>query len=100
MKTKVTNKQIRTNYNKVYAIGYCDAYYLLSGISPFAYNCGVYGWNSDFYYIDNICISTGYRPIGEHIDFNLLHNYETKAKNTKSFEKRNELLKEFLSKLN
>ena len=45
MKTKVTNKEIRSNYNNILSIGYCQAHFLLSGVSPFGYNCGVYGWN-------------------------------------------------------
>ena len=81
MKLKTTNKQIRANFYKVLNIGYCDAQYLLSYKNPFAYTCGVYGWSADFYEIDNVCISTGYRPIGKKVDYILLQELEKQARN-------------------
>ena len=72
MKTLTTNKEIKSNFYKIVKIGYCDAQYLLSFKNPFSYTCGVYGWNADFYEIGNTCISTGYRPIGESVDYKLL----------------------------
>ena len=80
MKLKTTNKAIRANFDKVISIGYCNAQYLLRYKRPFAYNCGVYGWCCDFYEINNACISTGYRPIGEKLDYNLLCDLEKKAR--------------------
>ena len=80
MKAKTTKKQIKANFNTVISIGYCEAQYLLQYKNPFAYNCGVYGWNCDFYEINNVCVSTGYRPIGEKLDYNLLCNLENKAR--------------------
>lgn len=79
MKLKTTNKQIRDNFYKVLSIGYCHAQYLLRYKQPFAYTCGVYGWNADFYKIGNVCISTGYRPIGEKVDYTLLQELEKQA---------------------
>ena len=81
MKTKTTNKEIRANFYKVLSIGYCDAQFLLNFKNPFAYTCGIYGWNADFYEIGNFCISTGYRPIGEKVDYNLLNELEKQAQN-------------------
>lgn len=81
MKAKTTNKQIKENFNKVLSVGYCDAQYLLQYKKPFAYTCGVYGWNADFYEIGNFCISTGYRPIGEKVDYTLLQELEKQAIN-------------------
>ena len=80
MKTKTTNKQINSNFSKIVKIGYCDAQYLLSYKNPFAYTCGVYGWSADFYEIGNICISTGYRPIGESVNYKILSELENKAR--------------------
>ena len=80
MKLKTTNKQIRANFNTVLSIGYCDAQYLLSYKKPFAYSSGTYGWGCDFYETNNVCISTGYRPIGEKLDYTLLCNLEEKAR--------------------
>ena len=81
MKLKTTNKQIRANFYEVLSIGYCEAQYLLNYKNPFAYTCGVYGWNADFYEIGIVCISTGYRPIGDNVDYNLLQELEKQAKN-------------------
>ena len=79
MKLKTTNKEIKANFYKTIKIGYCDAQYLLSYKKPFAYTCGVYGWNADFYEIGNICISTGYAPIGESVNYDLLRSLEDEA---------------------
>ena len=65
MKIKVSQKQIREGYDKILIVGYCDLPFLLKGQEPRYYTCGVYGWNSDVYHIDNrVAICTGYRPIG------------------------------------
>jgi hypothetical protein len=74
MKFKTTKKYINSIYNPVYSVGYCGAYYLLYGLEPFAYHCGVYGWNCDYYYSNSVVICTGYRPhglstIGKTADF-------------------------------
>ena len=65
MKAKVTQKYIRMVYNPIFSVGYCGAQHLLWNESPFAYNSGVYGWNCDYYYINGVCICTGYRPHGK-----------------------------------
>ena len=65
MKVHVTRKYIKTVYNNsVFSVGYCGAWHLLSGTSPFAYNAGVYGWNCDYYNFGGVIICTGYRPHG------------------------------------
>lgn len=65
MKVKTTQKQVKNAFNNIISIGYCDAWYLLRHMEPTFYTCGVYGWNSDVYIIDdNTCIVTGYRPFG------------------------------------
>jgi len=108
MKLKTTKKQIKSYYNQIYSIGYCNAQYLLYDIPPFAYSSGAYGWNCDYYEVDGTCISTGYRPIGESIDYNLLIKYDNKAKKVlrdynldyqKRKNKVNKLLIEFINEL-
>lgn len=64
MKVKTTRKYINAVYNPVFSVGYCGAQALLYGVDPFAYNSGVYDWNCDYYYINGVCICTGYRPHG------------------------------------
>ena len=83
MKLKTTKKQIRENFNTILSIGYCDAQYLLSSKTPFAYSEGMYGWSCDYYQIGNICICTGYSPIGTPVDYVLLNKLERKAEQIK-----------------
>ena len=109
MKLKTTKKQVRNSYNKIYSIGYCHAQNLLEGVTPFAYSSGIYGWSCDYYEIENTCISTGYDPIGESVDFDLLRKYDKKACEIRSdydvdYQKRknkiNKLLVKFINELN
>lgn len=84
MKIKVTKKEIMGAYNNVICIGYCDLAWLLRGdIEPRFYTCGVYGWNSDIYQVDNnTAICTGYRPFGNiYVSYNgLCSKYNEKAR--------------------
>jgi len=69
MKFKTTKKAIMNSGSRVYSIDYCNLQYLLRPYAPIAYTAGVYGWNADIYYIDGVYIVTGYRPFGEHVDY-------------------------------
>ena len=87
MKLRTTNKQLKEWYSKdnTITIGYCNAQHLLEGLEPFAYTCGVYGWNSDNYEIthNNIryLISSGYRPIDGNIrNYDITRKYDEKAR--------------------
>src|SRR5574344_670966 len=79
MKVQVTKKQVRENFYNILSIGYCDAPYLLYFQTPFAYSAGIYGWSCDYYKIGNVCISTGYAPIGTPANDSLLKELERKA---------------------
>ena len=80
MKFETTQKYMRNLWGSdLYSVGYCGAYYLLWGLEPVAYNAGVYGWNCDYYYVNGICICTGYRPHGKST-IGKTDEYETKAK--------------------
>lgn len=98
MKTKVTNKYIKANYANIIAVPYCGLQTLLNEFYPLFYNCGVYGWNCDFYIIDDICICTGYRPFGKRVDYKIIEKYEELAIN-KTSEEKNELLKAFIKEV-
>ena len=81
MKTRTTNKDIKNNYFYIYRIGYCDLHHLLNYESPFAYTCGVYGWNADIYDVDGVAIVTGYRPgVGKSVDYEIVRKYDKKAR--------------------
>ena len=83
MKFKTTMKKVKEENNNIIEIGYCDALTLLCCNDPIAYTCGVYGWNSDIYKINNAVISTGYRPFGNiKPSKELINRYEQKAKKT------------------
>ena len=81
MKFKTTQKAIRNNYceQDCLRVGYCDAWHLLKWTEPNAYCSGVYGWNCDFYFINDRCISTGYRGMmGKQAKFT--REFEEKAR--------------------
>lgn len=80
MKYSTTQKNIRNTYAVIFSIPYCNAQNLLSYEDPFAYNHGVYGWNCDYYYIDGVCICTGYRPHGIRAAHEITAKYEEEAK--------------------
>ena len=65
MKYKTTRKDIMTTARyldkKVVFCNYCELWHLLSDLEPYAYNCGVYGWNFDAYSFNGIILCTGYR---------------------------------------
>lgn len=104
MRLKATKKQIRENFNTILSIGYCDAQYLLDYKNPFAYSEGIDGWSCDYYQIGNICICTGYSPIGTPVDYAVLRELEGKAEQIKkdynlSSSDREKQLDELLKKL-
>lgn len=101
MKVRVTQKQIKEGYDKILIVGYCDLYYLLRGLDPRYYTCGVYGWNSDIYHYDNrVAICTGYRPFGNVCtnDKGLNTKYNDKAR--KIYEDYNTPYQKRIDKIN
>ena len=80
MKFKTTSKEMRENYRNAIKVGYCEAQTLLRGYEPIAYSSGVYGWNCDYYLIDNVLIVTGYRGLfGRDVSFKVVGKYEKRA---------------------
>ena len=68
MKYKTTTKALRAYATNLKSAGYCELQYLLNGVEPSAYTCGVYGWNFDVYHIHGLTICTGYRGMpGERL---------------------------------
>lgn len=79
MKFKTTAKAVKNGYARIVSAGYCDLQTLLNDVEPVAYTCGVYGWNFDVYYINGLCITTGYRGMcGRRA--NNITEYESKAR--------------------
>lgn len=83
MKLKTTKANLKSNYNRIISIGYCDAQYLLQYENPFSYCAGVSGWSCDNYEIGGVLISTGYSPISSKNadkDYAKMCEYEAKAR--------------------
>lgn len=79
MKERTSMK--RFNHYITFRCGYCDMYYIMHGVEPAYYNCGVYGWNCDIYTVGNIAITTGYRNMrGERVPDGLITEYTNRAK--------------------
>jgi hypothetical protein len=65
MKFKTTQKEIRTNYNKIICVPYCGLQNLLNYESPVAYTQRREGWAADIYDMGcGVAIVTGYAPFG------------------------------------
>lgn len=79
MKLKTTMKEVKATNRVILKVGYCDLVTLLRYESPYAYTCGVYGWNADIYAVNGVAIVTGYRPFGQNVDSELILEYEERA---------------------
>lgn len=80
MKAKVTQKSVKVTHRAVSAVGYCGLWNLLCYETPVAYTAGVYGWNADVYTFGDVAITTGYRPFGKQIPFDVYYKYDVRAK--------------------
>lgn len=100
-KIKVTQKEMKENYY-ILGVGYCAMERLLYYETPIAYSAGVYGWSCDYYYVNDVVISTGYGPISSKnmkTDYTLIEKYEAKARETNTQEETKKLLIELVGKL-
>ena len=76
-KIKTTQKEIKSTYINVVAIGYCNLQNLLNYFTPQYYTVRKEGWASDVYDFGTTAISTGYAPFGNiHIDYEVLRHYD------------------------
>lgn len=101
LKLKATEKEIKKGYKKILSIGYCQAQNLLQYEEAKAYTAGVYGWKSDVYDIDGVAISTGYAPIGQRVNYDIVKKYEAEAEAVdyrKPYEQRREEVRALLHK--
>jgi hypothetical protein len=80
MKYRTTQKAVKGNFSKVFAVGYCGLSDLLRFEDPRAYTCGVYGWNADIYDFGGVAVVTGYRPFGEDVPASIVRKYEEQAR--------------------
>lgn len=80
MKYRTTQKAVKGNFSKVFAVGYCGLSDLLRFEEPRAYTCGVYGWNADIYDFGGVAVATGYRPFGQDVPASIVRKYEEQAR--------------------
>lgn len=79
-KFELKKKDVNSNFTYVVKILNCDLDMLnYNIIDPMGYTCGVYGWNSDIYYVNYYtAISEGDRPFGNiEPSRELLEKYNT-----------------------
>lgn len=81
MKYRISQKETKENFTRVFKVGYCELQEIEYFISPEGYNNGHNGWNYDLYVFRDNAISTGYRPIGAYIsDDSIMHINEIARK--------------------
>lgn len=82
MKGKRTMRDIKSQYQTIIQVNYCDAQNMLYMDDPAAYTDGMYGWNADIYpIISGVAICTGYRPFGNiKPDRETVSRYEKRAR--------------------
>ena len=80
MLLQVRKKDILNSSERVLKVGYCQLQSLLNYESRFGYSSSnVNGWSCDYYNINGVIISTGYNPIGQSVNYDLLKHYELQA---------------------
>ena len=86
MALELKENQIKNSFYVV-GVSYCELQHLLNYFTRTGYTCGVYGWKSDFFQIQNSNrgISTGYAPIqnikiNDAIKRRIIKKYDDKAR--------------------
>lgn len=80
MRFKTTMKEVKATNRVILKVGYCNLATLLRYESPYAYTTGTYGWNADVYAVNGVAIVTGYRPFGQSVDYDLVEEFEERAR--------------------
>ena len=100
-KIKTTKRSMRENYF-ILGVNYCSMQRILGYESPVAYSTRVEGWACDYYDIDGVVISEGYAPLKSKnmkADYELISEYEEKARELNTREEYRTLLSALLTKL-
>ena len=110
MKFRVTQKEIKANFEKIISVPYCSLQNLLCWESPDAYTTRREGWSADIYDMGGgVAIVTGYAPFGNiRPTDELRERYEAQAATirynyqlswTEQREKLQQLAKEFIKEV-
>lgn len=96
MDIKLTNNDLRNNFDVIVSCGYCELQSLLNMKSRIGYNNGVYGWNFDVFDFGSVGLITGYRTRGADIKLamDFCERWDERAKNA-TYEERKQILMEF-----
>lgn len=79
-----SERELMDDYYYVVAVNYCNLQDLLSCENRIGYMSSEYGWDADVYEIDDVCIVTGYRPVGNlEIKYDTAMKYEKIARSIK-----------------
>ena len=81
MKFRVTQKEIKANFDKIISVPYCGLQNLLNWESPVAYTARREGWAADIYDMGGgVAMVTGCVPFGNiRPAYELRQRYETQA---------------------
>lgn len=75
MKMRISEKELKKNFKKIYSVGYCELK-MLEHLEADYYTAGVYGWNADVFKIDNnTLLVTGYRTFGKQVPKEVVNIY-------------------------
>ena len=110
MKFRTTQKEIKSNFDKIISVPYCGLQNLLYWESPVAYTTRREGWGADIYDMGGgVTIVTGYAPFGNiRPAYVLRERYETQAEAvrfdyslswTEQREQLKQLAKEFIAEV-
>ena len=78
MKIKTTRRELYNRFARSYVVD-MPHLFALANVQPFAYTCGVYGWNFDAYDVEGVLLCSGYRGmIGPRLE--IARKYEEKAR--------------------
>ena len=101
MSSQVTMRFIRSTYRCI-AVDYCGLQNLLSYSCRRYYTSGIYGWNADVFIFGNVAIVTGYRPFGNHPDYDVVKDFDRKAEfirrdTSKTFEQKRNTIEKLIN---
>lgn len=100
IKARVTFREVREGFCNVYSVHYCGIQDIEQYLPCYFYSCGIYGWNCDYYVVSgNTIISTGYRPIGKHLDYKVVEKYNNEFYKLPYEKKNTETATEYLKKI-
>lgn len=86
MKYRTTQRDVKSGYKFVIAVGYCSLQNLLCRENETAYTTRQEGWAADIYDFGNTAIVTGYAPFGNvRPDYETVKKYDNKAEEIRAY---------------